>query len=167
MMGFQEYVDDLFARTVLCVPRRRGTYPTAENPVDDGKFVLGLDAIAPQKRRALLGLEALADFAINGSPHLQPLPLSYAAREARKIDWDENRIVALYARSWAGTGYDPRHPKFKTYACGILALPYVGPIFLKHHPELALAYPPKVLEGLTDSSYVSLPPKQSGRLKQR
>jgi hypothetical protein len=152
----RHYIDDVFKRMLEQAVTRLGNHRIVENPFDAGKFVIGLDFISAQKSRALVALEALATFALEGPEHLQPLPLSYADREARKGLFDAHHLVALFARSWANTGYDARHPKFSDYASGILALPDVGERFLKEHPELASDYPPKLLFGLDETTQVTI-----------
>jgi hypothetical protein len=155
-MNLEEYVEDLFKRQFHGISRRTGTYPSQRNPVDDGVFLLGLDPLRPQRRRAVAALEALSEFALTAPAHLQPLPLTFAARELRKGRFDEHHLVGLFARSWACTGYDPNHPSFQRYASGVLALPQTGALFLEHHPELAAKYPPLALPGLDEGTHVTL-----------
>ena len=125
-----------------------------ENPVTGDQFMLGLDPLAPQMRRACLALRACEYFAEFGPPHLQPLPLSYDDREALKRLWNpELSIFSWYARSLSALDFAIQdHPSFHDFARGVMASEY-APGFVKNNKRLQELYPARELPGLATGLY--------------
>jgi len=130
------------------------------NPVTGDQFVVGLDPLAPQKRRARLALRACEYFAEFGPPHLQPLPLSYDDREALKRLWNpELSIFSWYARSLSALDFAIQdHPSFHDFARGVMASEY-APGFVKNSKRLQELYPARHLAGLGKGLYWHNPAK--------
>jgi hypothetical protein len=79
------------------------------NPITGEKFVMGLDPIATQKKKAIAALLACEWFAVKGPSDAPPLPLYGvdAYRNARGL----KGVVGFYARSLYRQQYDVcRHP---------------------------------------------------------
>jgi hypothetical protein len=148
-----------------------------ENPVTGGRFIYGVDPIAPQKDAACRALLAREWFALNRPADAPQLPITYEEREYLK--WRTGRpldyVVAQFARS-LGTHYDvTEHPSFSEFVSGLLwdhdnsgsGLP----LSAEGLAELKRRYPPQKLEGLSSYSW-SRPTrknrkKKGGRLRNR
>jgi hypothetical protein len=140
-MIIKQVVDHLFYKA----PDRYDPHRT--NPVTGGRWVRGLDPIAPQKRRARRALEAREWFAAVAPEDAPPLPLSHEAREDLKVA-GLSHIVAWFARSLAAQDYDyQKHPTFEAFARGVMASPY-APDFIKNDEQLKTRFLPLQLDGL-------------------
>jgi hypothetical protein len=105
-------------------------------------------------------------FVRSGPADAPPLPLSYDEREALKHGGIDH-IVALFARSLAGLGYNwEKHLSFYEYACGAMALRCL-PWFVRNDPQLIKRFPPKPLEGLRQIALCWNPPARRKRAAQR
>ena len=123
------------------------------NPITGGKFVMGLDPIAIQKKKAFAALLAREWFAVNGPPDAPPLPLydvdSY--RNARGL----KGVVGFYARSLSRQEYDVcNHPSFDDFARGLMALAAERGLWgLENDETLMRRFPPRPLVGMMPSAY--------------
>jgi hypothetical protein len=154
-MDFKSYVDRLFEEAEDRFDRIR------TNPVTGGRWLRGVDRVAPQKRAACRALVVRAWFAWD-NPDMPSLPLSYEEREDLKGRGGVGYIVSVYARSLKAHKYDRiRHPPFELYARGVLASRY-APHFLTEGPALRKRFPPRPLPGLGSCLYWD-PPKKCRR----
>jgi hypothetical protein len=138
----------------------RNSGRSCENPVTGDQFVLGVDPLAPQKRKAWHALRAREHFAKFGPAHLQPLPLSYSERETLKQRSDpELFILSWYARSVSARGFAIEdHPSFRDFARGVMAWEHT-PKDVKNNKKLQERYPPRDLPGLGAGWYWRPPSK--------
>jgi hypothetical protein len=140
--AYRDQVDLLFRQ----IRKPGGTI--CDWPVIGGSFLKGENT----KRMRVLACKALAArdwFAVNGPPDAPALPLSYNEREALKHGGLDH-VVAWYARSLEALDFDvEKHPSFKVYACGVVAL---GKLI---EPDAALEqrFPARTLEGLDGGLY--------------
>ncbi len=122
-------------------------------------IISGVDLLTEQRGEQKQAQRARKPFAENGSADAPPLPLDYDEREALKRG-GQDHIVALFARSLAGQGYDwQKHPSFYEYACGIMASENIVPD-VKNDEELKKRYPPRPLNGLSERDLCWRPPGQ-------
>ena len=134
------------------------------NPVTDGGFVWGVDPIAPQKKAATAALRAAEWFAVNG-PHDAPsLPLNLNDRDHYRDARGLMGVVGFYARSLSRHDYDvQKHPSFKDFACGLMALAMEKGIWnLEKDEALIRRFPPRSLEGMDLGAAFWDPPKRKG-----
>jgi hypothetical protein len=110
----------------------------------------GVDVLTEEQEEWKQAQRAREWFAVNGPADASPLPLRYHEREALKHG-GQDQIIALFARSLAGQGYDWRkHPSFYDYACGVMASKSIIPD-VKNDEELKRRYPPRQLKGLNEA----------------
>jgi len=140
------------------------------NPITGGKFVMGLDPIAIQKKEAIVALLAREWFAVNGPSDAPPLPLydvdSY--RNARGL----KGVVGFYARSLSRAGYGRKryevqtHPSFEDFARGLMALAAERGLWgLENDETLMRRFPPRPLVGMMPSAYWD--PREYAELQSR
>jgi hypothetical protein len=145
-------VDQLFSG----IKARRGECCVV--PITGARFVMGLDPIAIEKKKAIAALLAREWFAVNGPPDAPPLPLydvdSY--RNARGL----KGVVGFYARSLSRAGHGRKryqfqtHPSFDDFARGLMALATEGGLWgLEEDETLIRRFPPRPLVGMTPSAY--------------
>src|SRR5262249_17191634 len=124
-----------------------------ETPAKQGQF----------QRQAL----AARDWFKQHGPSDAPVfPIGYAEREQLKTGGLPH-IVAWYARSLAGQGYNfEEHPSFDEYAAGVLASEEHAPDFIRTDEEMRRRFPPRPLTWL-GSDLCWCPPKQPGAQPER
>jgi hypothetical protein len=141
------------------------------NPITGGKFVMGLDPIAIQKKEAIVALLAREWFAVNGPSDAPPLPLydvdSY--RDARGL----KGVVGFYARSLSREGYGRQsydvcnHPSFDDFARGLMALATERGLWgLENDETLMRRFPPRPLVGMIRGAFW-VPPEEFKELQRR
>jgi hypothetical protein len=134
------------------------------NPITGGKFVMGLDPIATQKKKAIAALLACEWFAVKGPSDAPPLPL-YGVdtyRNARGL----KGVVGFYARSLYRQQYDVcRHPPFDEFARGLMALATERGLWgLEEDETLIRRFPPRPLVGMIRSAFW-VPPEEYEELQ--
>jgi hypothetical protein len=128
------------------------------NPITGGKFVMGLDPIAIQKKKAIAALLAREWFAVNGPSDAPPLPLydvdTY--RNARGL----KGVIGFYARSLSRQGYGRQsydvctHPSFDEFARGLMALAKERGLWsLENDESLIRRFPPRPLVGMMRGAF--------------
>jgi hypothetical protein len=149
-----EVVDQLFSD----MKGQRGEI--CRNPVTDGEFVWGLDLITTQKKAAVRALRAQEWFAANGPKDAPLLPLSHNDREDYRNARGLAGIVGFYARSLSRLNYDPQHPAFDDFACGLMAMAMESGVWgLEKDENLKRRFPPRPFAGMTPGAYWA-PPKE-------
>jgi hypothetical protein len=116
------------------------------------------------QRRALAAREW---FKQHGPPDAPVFPIGYAEREQLKVGGLAH-IVAWYARSLAGCGYNyDEHPSFDDYAAGVMASEKHAPDFIRNNEEMRRRFPPRPLNWLGSGLYWQPPGAQPKRRKSR
>jgi hypothetical protein len=117
------------------------------NPVTEEGWLMGVDPMAPQKKKACRALFAREWLAIYGPSDIPPLPLSHGDREDLKVGGILH-IYALYARSLACRDFNVQeHPSFDDYARGVMASEYTL-ASITQDEALKKRFPPQKLAGL-------------------
>jgi len=154
--NFKSPIEDQVEQLFSMIKAERGE--CCVNPITRGKFVMGLDPIAVQRKEAIAALVARESFAVNGPPDAPPLPLydvdSY--RNARGL----KGVVGFYARSLSRQGYGRQrydvcnHPSFGEFARGLMALAKERGLWnLEKDETLIRRFPPRPLVGMMPSAY--------------
>jgi len=125
------------------------------NPITGEKFVMGLDPIATQKKKAIAALLAREWFAVNGPPDAPLLPLNVHDRDRFRGSGGLTALVGFYARSLSRQRYDVcNHPSFDDFARGLMALAKERGLWqLEEDETLMRRFPPRPLVGMTRSAY--------------
>jgi hypothetical protein len=125
------------------------------NPITGGKFVMGLDPIATQKKDAIVALLACEWFAVNGPPDAPLLPLNVHDRDDFRGSGGLTALVGFYARSLSRQRYDVfKHPPFDEFARGLMAIATERGLWqLEEDETLIRRFPPRPLVGMMPSAY--------------
>ena len=122
---------------------------------------------AKQRQFERQALAAREWFKKHGPPDAPAFPIGYAERERLKIGGLQH-ILALYARSLAGCGYNyDEHPAFDDYAAGVMELEKHAPDFITTNEEMRKRFPPRPLKGLRAGLYWQPPGQRSKPRKSR
>jgi hypothetical protein len=122
---------------------------------------------AKQRQFERQALAAREWFKQHGPPDAPVFPVGYAERERLKIGGLPH-IVACYARSLAGRGYNyDEHPSFDDYAAGVMASEEHAPDFIRNNEEMRRRFPPRPLTGLGSGLYWRPSGAQPERKKSR
>jgi hypothetical protein len=125
------------------------------------------ETAAKQRQFERQALAAREWFKQHGPPDAPVFPIGYAEREQLKVGGLAH-IVAWYARSLAGCGYNyAEHPSFDDYAAGVMASEEHAPDFIRNNEEMRRRFPPRSLKWLEPGLYWQPPSAQPERRKSR
>ena len=156
--NFKSPIEEIVEQPFAGIKAKRGEW--CVNPITGGGFVMGLDAIAMQKKKAIAALLAREWFAVNGPPDAPLLRLNDDDRDRFKRSGGLTALVGFYARSLSRRGYGRQrydvcnHPSFDDFARGLMALAKEQGLWnLERDETLIRRFPPRPLVGMTPSAY--------------
>jgi hypothetical protein len=104
----------------------------------------------PQLIREIRGaLDAKLRHRRQASAWAQPLPIALEDCFDLMCRGDRQELLGRYGSSLWFSAYDPAHPPFFNYACGVMASVEYAPATLRDNMELRLQFPPTPLPGLS------------------